>query len=84
MSVVSTETPADAGPDDEPFYPLRLARDRTLLDQYVDLAEQETGVTFLGRLGTYRYLDMDVTIREALDVADRFLDGDVRPFYAAI
>jgi len=30
-------------------------------------------VTFVGRLGTYRYLDMDVTISEALDVAARFL-----------
>jgi UDP-galactopyranose mutase len=30
-------------------------------------------VTFVGRLGTYRYLDMDVTIREALDTAAGFL-----------
>jgi UDP-galactopyranose mutase len=38
--------------------------------KYVRLAREEKGVTFLGRLGTYRYLDMDVTIHEALDVAD--------------
>ena len=36
-------------------------------------AEAETGVTFVGRLGTYRYLDMDVTIREALDTGRAFL-----------
>ena len=33
------------------------------------LARAESGVTFLGRLGTYRYLDMDVTIHEALQTA---------------
>ena len=37
-------------------------------------AEGERGVTFVGRLGTYRYLDMDVTIREALDTAAVFLE----------
>ena len=37
-------------------------------------AEAETGVTFVGRLGTYRYLDMDVTIREALNTARAFSD----------
>ena len=36
-------------------------------------AERLSGVTFVGRLGTYRYLDMDVTIREALDAAQTFL-----------
>jgi UDP-galactopyranose mutase len=39
------------------------------LHEYVQLARAEKGVTFLGRLGTYRYLDMDVTIHEALQVA---------------
>ncbi len=80
-SLCSFEHPRDAGPDDEPFYPLRLAHDRTLLDRYIDAANQETGVTFLGRLGTYRYLDMDVAIAEAHNVADRFLAGDIRPLY---
>ncbi len=37
------------------------------------LAAQETDVTFVGRLGTYRYLDMDITIREALDTAELYL-----------
>lgn len=59
-----------AGPDDIPYYPIRLADDKTVLNQYVKAAEAETGVTFLGRLGTYRYLDMDVTIGEALTAAD--------------
>jgi UDP-galactopyranose mutase len=43
-------------------------KEKALLEQYETLAAAETKVTFVGRLGTYRYLDMDVTIREALDV----------------
>ena len=57
-------------PDDIPYYPIRLTDDRTVLDRYLDEASQATGVSFVGRLGTYRYLDMDVTIGEALTAAD--------------
>jgi len=58
---------------DIPFYPVRLVGDRLLLEKYVGLGERVEGVTFIGRLGTYRYLDMDKTIEEALFVAERFL-----------
>ena len=60
-------------PGDIPYYPIRQVKEKALLAEYVALAEQTSGVTFVGRLGTYRYLDMDVTIREALDTADAFL-----------
>lgn len=58
---------------DIPYYPIRLAHDKELLERYVTLAKQEKSTTFLGRLGTYRYLDMHVTIAEALDAAQKFL-----------
>jgi UDP-galactopyranose mutase len=60
-------------PDDTPYYPIRLLDDKTQFSRYVAMAQQEQGVTFLGRLGTYRYLDMHVTIAEALDVAKIYL-----------
>lgn len=60
---------------DEPYYPVRLVNDKQLLSDYIALAEQEAGVTFVGRLGTYRYLDMDVTIDEALKTAQTFLQA---------
>lgn len=60
-------------PGDIPYYPIRLVEEKAQLADYVALAERETGVTFVGRLGTYRYLDMDVTIREALDTARLYL-----------
>ncbi|EHD14710.1 UDP-galactopyranose mutase [Commensalibacter intestini A911] len=60
---------------DLPYYPIRLVGEMTQLEEYVDLAEQEKNVTFVGRLGTYRYLDMDVTIAEALKTARVFLEN---------
>lgn len=62
-----------AGEGDIPYYPIRLVDDKTILYQYESLARAEENVTFLGRLGTYRYLDMDVTIAEALKVAKEYL-----------
>jgi UDP-galactopyranose mutase len=61
---------------DIPYYPIRLVQDKALLTQYVTLARNEPNTTFVGRLGTYRYLDMHVTIAEALDVAERYLGLD--------
>ena len=58
--------------DDTPYYPIRLLKEKSLLQKYVEKASLESGVTFLGRLGTYRYLDMHVTIAEALDVSKAF------------
>jgi UDP-galactopyranose mutase len=58
---------------DIPYYPIRMADEKALLERYVQRASAEQQVTFVGRLGTYRYLDMDVTIREALDTADAYL-----------
>lgn len=62
--------------NDIPYYPIRLVEEQQMLLDYSHLAERQTGVTFVGRLGTYRYLDMDVTIREALDTARLFLKMD--------
>ena len=58
---------------DIPYYPIRQARDKQQLERYVNVAREEPNVTFVGRLGTYRYLDMDVTINEALATSDKFL-----------
>ncbi|MBY6186840.1 UDP-galactopyranose mutase [Marinobacter hydrocarbonoclasticus] len=68
-SVTYTEFSRECEEGDIPYYPIRLVKEQALLKQYLSVAEQEPDVTFVGRLGTYRYLDMDVTIREALDTA---------------
>lgn len=74
-TVLYRETPRACGPDDIPYYPIRLVDEKALLGRYVQRAQALNGVTFLGRLGTYRYLDMDVTIREALDAGRAYLQA---------
>ncbi|MFN3802323.1 UDP-galactopyranose mutase, partial [Belliella pelovolcani] len=59
--------------NDIPYYPIRLLKEKKMLHQYIELAKNEKMVSFLGRLGTYRYLDMDVTIAEALNAVDVIL-----------
>ena len=72
-SVCYREFSRAAEPGDIPYYPIRQVAEKALLSDYVKLAGETRGVTFVGRLGTYRYLDMDVTIREALDAARGFV-----------
>lgn len=74
-SVCYREFSRACGPDDIPYYPIRQVKEKALLADYVKLAETPENTTFVGRLGTYRYLDMDVTIREALDTAQGYLDA---------
>lgn len=84
-SVAFKEYSRACEPGDIPYYPIRLVGEQDLLRKYVDLARMEHGVSFVGRLGTYRYLDMDVTIAEALQAADAFLaakgKGNVVPAF---
>lgn len=68
-SVCYREFSRACGEEDIPYYPIRQVKEKALLDEYEALVAEVENVTFVGRLGTYRYLDMDVTIREALDVA---------------
>lgn len=60
--------------DDTPYYPIRLVKEKEQLLNYVQHGRNAKGVTFIGRLGTYRYLDMDVTIHEALLAAKTMLE----------
>lgn len=73
------------GEEDTPYYPVRLVKEKSLLNKYLDMAHSLESITFVGRLGTYRYLDMDVTIREAIDVARHFLrcksTGETMPVF---
>lgn len=63
----------ECGVDDIPYYPIRLVDDKTILEKYLQKAEREKNVTFAGRLGTYSYMDMDVTIKEALTLSKNIL-----------
>ena len=68
-TVITYEYPKQGQEGDEPYYPVNDVRNNELYLRYRALAEKEGNVLFGGRLGTYRYLDMDDTIRLALDAA---------------
>ena len=73
QTIIYKEFSRSCGENDVPYYPIRLARDKAQLASYIELAQQERNTTFVGRLGTYRYLDMHVVIGEALATADQFI-----------
>lgn len=62
---------------DIPYYPIRLVNEKKMLNTYIERALSLSGISFLGRLGTYRYLDMDVTIAEALAASKQVL-GNIK------
>jgi UDP-galactopyranose mutase len=72
-TVAFREFSQQTGEGDLPFYPVRREADKALLNKYHALAAEAERVSFLGRLATYRYLDMDQVIGEALDFARLFL-----------
>lgn len=73
-SLIFKEYSRECGEKDTPYYPIRLVDDKELLQTYVQAANQLSGVSFLGRLGTYRYLDMDQTIAEALNASKTLIE----------
>lgn len=67
-SICYREFSRACGPGDTPYYPVHLLAGDGMLQTYLARAAAEPKVSFVGRLGTYRYMDMDVTIRAALDM----------------
>ena len=68
-TVISREYSSEWKPGDEPYYPVNDARNNALYAQYKALADNEPNVIFGGRLGQYKYYDMDAVIAAALDAA---------------
>ena len=78
VSVITREYPADWKPGDEPYYPINDERNSSLYEQYVELAKEEGDVVFAGRLGGYKYYDMDKAIDAAFDLVKAELGVDLR------
>ena len=74
-TVIFKEFSRSCGNDDVPYYPIRLVNEKSMLSAYIKKAEAQSQVSFLGRLGTYRYLDMDVSIAEALQASKEVLNS---------
>ncbi len=69
-TVITREYPAAWKKGDEPYYPINDERNSDLYRRYEELAKAEPNVIFGGRLGMYRYYDMDKVIAEALKLAE--------------
>lgn len=65
-TVISREYSSEWKPGDEPYYPVNDAKNGALYQQYKELADKEPKVIFGGRLGEYKYYDMDAVIASAL------------------
>ncbi|MBQ2101597.1 MAG: UDP-galactopyranose mutase [Lachnospiraceae bacterium] len=68
-TVITREYPAEWKRGDEPYYPINNDRNNGLFAEYQKLAEKEKNVLFGGRLGQYKYYDMDKVIAAALTMA---------------
>ena len=69
-TLITREYPADWHPGDEPYYPVNNERNNALYQKYQELAAKEKNVLFGGRLGQYKYYDMDKVIEAAWEMCE--------------
>lgn len=74
-TIIFKEFSKETTQDDIPYYPKRLKEDKILLGKYRQKAESLANVSFLGRLATYRYMDMHEVIGEAINFANIFSEA---------
>lgn len=71
VTTIVREYPEDYGPGKEPYYPIPAPDARALYQKYAERVEQERNVSFVGRLATYRYYNMDQIVAMALTEFDK-------------
>lgn len=72
-TIISREYSSEWKPGDEPYYPVNDEKNGELYKKYRALADKEEGIIFGGRLGEYKYYDMDAVIASALNMAESVL-----------
>lgn len=72
-TVISREYSSEWKLGDEPYYPVNDEKNGKLYEEYKKLAEKEENIIFGGRLGEYKYYDMDAVIAAALDMCEKEL-----------
>lgn len=73
-TVISKEYSAEWKVGDEPYYPVNNDKNAALYQKYLDKSKEENKVIFGGRLGEYKYYDMDKVIESALNFVEKELD----------
>lgn len=74
-TVITREYPAVWKQGDEPYYPVNDEKNNSLYAKYKELADKEQNVLFGGRLGEYKYYDMDKVIEAALEIVQNELNN---------
>ena len=74
-TVITREYPDIWNKEKEPYYPINNEENNTLYEKYKKLAEKDSKIIFGGRLGQYKYYDMDKVILEALNLSSKELDS---------
>ena len=72
-TVISREYSSEWKPGDEPYYPVNDEANGALYSKYRELADKEEKVIFGGRLGEYKYYDMDAVVASALSMVKQQL-----------
>lgn len=72
-TIITKEYPDTWNKEKEPYYPINNERNNSLYEKYKQLADNDTKVIFGGRLGQYKYYDMDKVIEEALNLSKKIL-----------
>ena len=72
-TIISREYSAEWKPGEEPYYPVNDEKNTRIYQEYKKLAEKEKKVVFGGRLGEYKYYDMDAVIASALQVCEKYI-----------
>ena len=75
ITTIVKEYPDDFGPGKEPYYPIPAPDTKALYARYAELGAAEMNVTFIGRLATYKYSNMDQVVAAALIAADNVIDA---------
>ena len=71
--MITKEYSKDWQQGDEPYYPVNDDKNQALYMKYKELADKEDSIIFGGRLGEYKYYDMDKVIAKALEAHKRFI-----------
>ena len=70
-TIITREYPDSWTPEKEPYYPINDEKNNNLYEKYKELADEDSKVVFGGRLGRYKYYDMDKVIEGALILSEK-------------
>ena len=77
-TIISREYSSEWNPGDEPYYPVNDETNGAMYQKYKELADKEEKVVFGGRLGEYKYYDMDAVVSSALKFCKTEFGSDAR------